>query len=209
MTEQEQYREFWNPKNDLEARRLILDSPNWDGPNECIGPCILTSYVQKNIPSWNTAVEIGAGVGRLVKHMRRRFENVIGVDISPGMVRLAKPYLMGTVNAEVRLCDGQSIPVDSDSADLVYSVICFQHIPWRETIQQYLKESLRVLRPGGLVRVQTHLGTGTGHFNAWVGHFYPTAEMFAQEFKDAGFNVVETNVGLAHPSYVWVTGVKR
>ena len=79
------------------------------------------------------------------------FDECVGVDISENMVTGARE-----AHADV---DGVSFVVNraSDlrrfadgSFDLVYSAIALQHVPDRHTIESYIAEFCRVLRPGGL-----------------------------------------------------------
>jgi ubiquinone/menaquinone biosynthesis C-methylase UbiE len=138
--------------------------------------------------------------------MGKHFKHVIGLDISPSMVQLSRDYLHNYPSREVRLCDGQTFPVEDASVDFVYSVICFQHIPYRDMIQRYIAESYRVLKPGGLIRVQTHKGQPCTTFSGMYGHYYPSLEAFAREFKYAGFTAQECEeIG----DYLWVTGEKE
>lgn len=84
-------------------------------------------------------LDLGCGIGRLTQGY--------GVDISPKMIELAKP------GNEYRVCDGSSIPYPKATFDNVFSVFLFQHLPNRQKLD-YLKEIERVLKPGGILRLQ-------------------------------------------------------
>ena len=100
------------------------------------------------------AVEIGSGLGRVVKSLAERFDRVIGVDISPEMVERAG-QLVGDPRVEFRLGDGRSLAgIPDASVDLVLSFTVLQHIPDPKIIDGYLREAGRVLRPGGLLVFQ-------------------------------------------------------
>jgi ubiquinone/menaquinone biosynthesis C-methylase UbiE len=199
------YRKFWEPADFTEARKLILDANNWDDFTIDTFKMLLTPEVDALLPTYGSALEIGCGVGRLMYPMASVFNEVLGIDISEGMVRLSKDYLAKLKNVLTILCDGETFPVQSNSMQFVYSVICFQHIPYKRMIQTYLKETHRVLQIDGVARIQTHKGTGTGAFNEWVGHFYPSIDSFADEFTNAGLTVVEKDeIG----DYLWITAVK-
>jgi ubiquinone/menaquinone biosynthesis C-methylase UbiE len=199
-------KDFWEPKDAQHAHDLILFGPDWKKYTDDIVPFFLNDEIKANIPEWGVALEIGCGVGRVMAAMSEHFDVVIGVDISEGMIRLSRDYLKLFKNAHAFLCDGTTINrVDDNSIDFIYSVICFQHLPERYMVQNYLAESRRVLKPGGLIRVQTHAGNPCKGFNGMEGHFYPTLDAFAQEFTDAGLVVIGKQKGLAHPEYLWVT----
>jgi len=101
------------------------------------------------------ALEIGCGPGRLMKPMSRHFAEVHGVDVSDEMITLAKEKLQGIPNVFPHATDGASLSQFADqSFEYVYSYAVFQHIPSREVVYQYLNEMHRVMKPGGLARMQ-------------------------------------------------------
>lgn len=203
---EKEYLDFWRAKDMAEAREKIVAVPDWTESNTAVLPCLLTDEVLSVLPAKGIALEIGAGVGRLIPPMEKTFKRVYGIDISPDMVRLSEDHL-GRKGAVV-LTDGHDFPFDDASVDFVYSVIAFQHIPYRAMIRRYLQESFRVLRTNGVIRVQTHKGEGPNKFCNWHGYFYSSLKMFACEFADAGFTVLRTDEGLFHPEYLWVTAQK-
>ena len=96
-----------------------------------------------------TALEIGFGAGRLAAAASRHFARVIGVDIHEDFDR-ARALLdeRGIANVDLVRGDGRTLPVDSASVDFVYSFIVLQHLPLLETLESYLAEVRRVLKPG-------------------------------------------------------------
>jgi SAM-dependent methyltransferase len=101
------------------------------------------------------AIDFGCGVGRLSRPLAERFRECVALDISEGMVKLARelnedrPNCRFLVNASPDL--GQLEP---ESFDLVYSSLVLQHMPSVEVVEAYVSEFLRVLRPGGLAVFQ-------------------------------------------------------
>ena len=101
------------------------------------------------------AIEIGCGPGRLMVPMSEIFGRVAGVDVSGEMVRLAGKNLAGIPHAEVRRGSGSDLAEFEDqSFDYCYSYAVFQHIPSADVVWDYLREARRVLKPGGLLKVQ-------------------------------------------------------
>jgi SAM-dependent methyltransferase len=100
------------------------------------------------------AVEIGSGLGRNCLALTDHFDRVIGVDISPEMVRQADG-LVDDDRVSFHVGEGADLPAIADgTADFVLSFTVFQHIPEVGVIQSYLREAARVLRPGGVVAFQ-------------------------------------------------------
>jgi SAM-dependent methyltransferase len=96
------------------------------------------------------AVEIGCGLGRICQALTTRFDRVIGVDISPEMLKQAREHVQDP-KVEFVLGDGVSLgALETASADLVLSFTVFQHIPSVTVICDYLTEAGRVLKPGGV-----------------------------------------------------------
>ena len=97
------------------------------------------------------ALEIGCGGGRLLQHAARFFPRVIGVDIHDELdVVGSKLRELGVHNAELRQSDGRSLPCRDGEVDVVYSFIVFQHLATIDVLLAYLRDTYRVLKPGGV-----------------------------------------------------------
>lgn len=103
-------------------------------------------------PRGKTTLEIGCGIGRLTRCFVDDFTGVIGVDVSPEMIARAK--MQGLRRTEFHEVPGGSLEgIKGASVDFVFSFAVFQHIPDRESILGYLRETARVLRSGGIFRL--------------------------------------------------------
>jgi SAM-dependent methyltransferase len=101
------------------------------------------------------ALEIGCGLGRLMKPLSRHFSEVHGVDVSDEMVRLARERLRDVPHAHAHVTNGANLAqFAGDWFDFVYSYAVFQHIPSRDVVLEYMNEIRRVLKPGGIFRGQ-------------------------------------------------------
>lgn len=86
-----------------------------------------------------SALDFGCGVGRLTRALTKRVERVVGVDIAPSMLRIARENVP---NAAF------SLTIPDDRFDLILSLIVFQHIPVRRG-EALLDELLGRLEIGG------------------------------------------------------------
>jgi SAM-dependent methyltransferase len=154
------------------------------------------------------ALEIGCGLGRLMRPLARYFAEIHGVDVSDEMVRLACEKLRGIPNAYLRQTTGADLAGFADqSFEFVYSYAVFQHIPSREVVFQYLSEARRVLKTGGIFRFQVNgLPATATRYDTWHGVRISAAEIagFAREndFQLLALEGVSTQ-------YMWVTMRKQ
>jgi SAM-dependent methyltransferase len=154
------------------------------------------------------ALEIGCGPGRLMLPLSRNFHEIHGVDVSPRMVQLARQNLAVISRAHVHTADGISLRYfEDDSFDFVYSYAVFQHIPSRDVVFNYMKETRRVLRTGGVARMQFNgLEEGARQSDTWHGVRFKASEIaeFAR-VHDLQLLALEG----AGTQYMWGTFAKR
>jgi SAM-dependent methyltransferase len=113
-----------------------------------------------------TALDFGCGVGRLTQALCSWFERCCGVDIAPSMIELARGYNKYGGRCEYLLNTYDDLRgFTDDSFDLVYSNIVLQHMKPKYGMS-YIREFVRVLRPGGLVVFQIPDGPRTAQFLA-------------------------------------------
>jgi SAM-dependent methyltransferase len=154
------------------------------------------------------ALEIGCGPGRLIKPLSRNFGEIHGVDVSDEMIGLARERLHGIQHAHVHATNGADLAQFADgSFDLVYSYAVFQHIPSREVVTQYLRETHRVLKTGGLARLQFNGLPQTARvYDTWAGVRFSLPELI--DFtRDHDFQVLALEG--AFTQYMWTTWSKR
>ena len=71
------------------------------------------------------------------------------------MLEQARGHLADLPNVELLLGSGSDLqPLEDASVDVVFSYVTLQHVPTREAQLSYLRESGRVLRPGGRAALQ-------------------------------------------------------
>lgn len=100
-------------------------------------------------------LEIGCGIGRMTRHLARIFGKVHGVDVSEEMVELGRQRLADLDNVQLHANDGATLALFPDAVfDVAFSFIVFQHIPFKEVVLGYIRETHRVLKPGGTFKFQ-------------------------------------------------------
>ena len=137
------------------------------------------------------ALEIGCGPGRLMRPMSRHFAEIHGVDVSDEMIALARERLRDIPNAHPHVTDGATLAEFPDeSFDFVYSYAVFQHVPSRDVIYTYMREARRVLKTGGLARLQFNgMPARDTSFDTWAGARITSSEILGVH-PDAGHPAV-------------------
>ena len=154
------------------------------------------------------ALEVGCGPGRLMRPMSRNFGEIHGVDVSDEMIRLAQERFGGASGMRLYLTNGADLsPVSSDYFDFVYSYAVFQHIPSRDVVLSYFDEIRRVLKTGGIARLQLNgLPPSTKAPDTWEG-VRLSREEIADYARDHGFQLLALEG--AGTQYLWTTWRKQ
>ncbi len=108
---------------------------------------VLREYI--GINPTDDILEIGCGIGRVGKVLAPQCASWTGADISAGMIEIARRRTseLPNVRFEELFSVGLS-GLDDDSFDVVYCTVVFMHLfEWDRFT--YVKEAVRVLRPGG------------------------------------------------------------
>jgi SAM-dependent methyltransferase len=157
----ERHREDWERLAEVDPLWAVLTDParkggRWE-PDEFFATGerelehVLRTAAEAGLPVKGAAfLDFGCGVGRITRAASGRFDRCVGVDIAEGMVEAAR-----RLNADRRQCefvvnDRPDLSRFEDGAfDLAFSTVALQHQPSREVIARYLRELVRVVRPGG------------------------------------------------------------
>jgi SAM-dependent methyltransferase len=105
-------------------------------------------------PPRGRALDFGCGAGRLTQALAARFERCDGVDVSEAMVRLARQQNRFGARCAYHLNAAPDLSLFADAAfDFIYTTLVLQHmVPTLST--GYIRELVRVLKPGGLLVFQ-------------------------------------------------------
>lgn len=104
---------------------------------------------------YDSVLEYGCGPGRNLRRLALKFKHVAGVDISKINCENARKFLAlnDFQDYEIFLTPGDSIPTQKQY-DLVFEVICLQHICSYTIRTRILAEMVRVCKSGGLIVCQ-------------------------------------------------------
>jgi SAM-dependent methyltransferase len=111
-------------------------------------------------------LDIGCGVGRLARFIAPQVYELIGIDVSEGMVEAANSLSRNFVNTAFHKVDGNgSIPSSKNQFNIVFAHGTFGYEGYmnsgkyfiadrRDITRAYIKESYRVLKEGGVLVFQ-------------------------------------------------------
>ncbi|HEY0935171.1 MAG TPA: methyltransferase domain-containing protein [Trebonia sp.] len=140
--------------------------------------------------------DVGCGAGRVTVLLSRLGLDAFGIDLSPGMVALAR-----RTYPRLRFEEGSMLALDLPAAALggllaYYSII---HIPW-ERRPELFAEFHRVLAPGGLLMLVFQVGDDQGHRADFQGTpvsvdwYRQRPDDVADLLRAAGFELWTTSV---------------
>jgi len=173
------------------------------------------------------ALEYGCGPGRNLLRYKNRFARIDGTDIGQTNLLNAITNLMEDNEAfanHLFLCDGQSIPVEDKSYDVVFSVICLQHIASHTIRQNIFKDAYRVLKNEGYLCFQMGYGgkppeaTTAGYYedaydagktNSGHDVVVDSPEQLQTDLEKIGFKNFKYDIrprgpGDSHAYWIWV-----
>ena len=143
-------KDFWE-RSHVAKELAALSGSKYEGTIESLH---LTNYVKYGM----TAMELGVGLGYVVKGLHDRGVAVSGLDISDTALVRVSEYCENTYKAD----NLEALP--DDYFDLILSANTIQHIP-TDLLEQELKHCIRALKPLGIFAIQfvsSPLGEDTG-----------------------------------------------
>ena len=123
------------------------------------------------------AVDLGSGLGRVTEFFVPTFKEVYGVDVAPTFHELARKRVGKKMGVHFILGDGQHLPLPDESADFVFSYQTFQHLPRHSMVRSYFEEVARVLKEGGVAKIQLRTGPGAYKWTREYGVSFTSEEI--------------------------------
>ncbi|SDK19366.1 class I SAM-dependent methyltransferase [Streptomyces indicus] len=133
--------------------------------------------------------DVGCGTGRVTEYLAARGLDAFGIDLSPGMLAIARAN-----NPDLRFIEGSMTALDLEDASVGallawYSTI---HVPW-DDLPGVFAEFHRVLTPGAPLLVSFQIGDAPLHMTEAWGHTFDlvfhrrTPQAMADLLSGAGF----------------------
>lgn len=162
------------------------------------------AILQYYLDSENEVVlDFGCAAGLLANKLSKFVGKVVGVDISPGMLELARAGSNIDGGAEYVLIDGMNLPLKSESFDSVITREVLVHV-LDENISKIFDEISRVLLVGGKfycleqVSESFRWRTGSSPIN-----LRRTTDEIQGIAKESGFRCVSAHV-VRQPRFFWI-----
>jgi len=108
------------------------------------------NFLLRHLPlPCHDALEIGCGTGSFARLLAKRSENVLALDLSPEMIRIAREGSTRFPNIEFELADARERVLPDESFDCIATIATLHHLPFREV----LLKMKAALKPGGVLLV--------------------------------------------------------
>lgn len=118
---------------------------------------LLQGLNEKDLAYWRV-VELGCGVGRLLRSAAPLVKELVAVDCSQEAIALARSFTSFHSNISFLHGNGTDLrEIQNDSIDLIFSFGLFAHLPYVVSAA-YLRELHRIVRVGGVLRLQLFVG---------------------------------------------------
>jgi|ERR1051326_808115 SAM-dependent methyltransferase len=157
--------------------------------------------------------DLGCGPGHVTEYLRRFNANVIGLDLSSGILKEALARHSGIIFLQGNMLNLPFAAGKLAGIIAFYSIIHFDN----DQVARAFAEMSRVLKPGGLVLLGVHVGREVVHVDELWGipvdfdaaYFDP--HELAGNLKIHGFRIIETVQRAPHPEvehqsirgYIW------
>jgi SAM-dependent methyltransferase len=148
-----------------------------------------TASVRQELLHWGLlgrdqiVLDIGCGIGRMLNALAGDVRMIVGVDISPRMLAIARQRCADLDNVHALRTDGRDLALFADGVfDLVCAIDVFPYLvdSSAELAVRHVEESWRVLKPGGSLMILNY---------SYRGNPEADREEVARLAASAGFEV--------------------
>jgi SAM-dependent methyltransferase len=144
----------------------------------------MTRYLStENIVRDKIVLDIASGSGYGSHFMAKYAKKVYGVDVSEDAITYAREQY-GAPNIEYRVGNGEKIPLEDNSVDVVITFETIEHI---KDYLQFISEVKRVLKPDGIIIVSTPNDLEFAEGNHFHLHEFEYEELYDILKKDFSY----------------------
>jgi ubiquinone/menaquinone biosynthesis C-methylase UbiE len=107
-------------------------------------------FLLKQVPAnCGACLDLGCGTGAFSRLLAERCEWVLGLDLSPQAIQLARERSSGFHNVDFQVADATTWDFPTECFDCIASIATLHHLPIPETLQRMA----RALRVGGTLLI--------------------------------------------------------
>ncbi len=155
--------------------------------------CKLLDRFSGSVRNAGTVCDLGCGPGHIARYLRGQGVEICGMDVSAGMIQCARRLNPGI---QFNQGDMRALPVKDNSwagIAAFYAIVNLAH----DDLVQALRETMRVLMPGGRLLLSFHIGEDTSQIeDLWDSgtalefHFFRVSTVVGA-IRRAGFEIEE------------------
>jgi predicted TPR repeat methyltransferase len=136
----------------------LLGELNYRAPHLLFKAVIAVRSAAKKPAFFRRAIDLGCGTGLAAAAFAKEVDEIIGIDLSPGMIERARATGLYAALEVTDMVEGLR-PRPAASADLILAADAMVYVP---DLAPVLGGAARVLAPGGLLAftLETHSGDG-------------------------------------------------
>lgn len=148
-------------------------------------------WVLSNADLGENMLELGPGPGLTTEHLRQRVPRLTALEVDRTLAESLRTRLCGS-NVEVVTGDATAMPFPDASFSTAVSFAMLHHVPSTDLQNRLLRETCRVLKPGGSFVGSDTLTSLFMRVMHIADDFVPIdPDRFGARLKAAGFEVLE------------------
>jgi SAM-dependent methyltransferase len=121
-------------------RIALYDREEWNHNNR------YHNFLLQQLPlHCESILDIGCGTGEFSRLLAKRCDRVVGIDLAPKMIQVAKQRSQGYPNINFKVADILQWELLNERYDAIVSIATFHHLP----LEQLLPKLKTALKPGG------------------------------------------------------------
>jgi ubiquinone/menaquinone biosynthesis C-methylase UbiE len=172
MLPRQDYKAVWNSvsRSEDDAKIAVSGVDDEDAFRQSVHFTVAMLQTYVGIRPDDTVLEIGAGVGRVGDALAPLCREWIGTDVSDNMIGHLRRRLARHRNIRGVVTNGFDLRgIEDASVDVVYATVVFMHLDEWERFG-YVREGLRVLKPGGRMIVDNVNLTSDAGWKVFLEH---------------------------------------